>query len=180
MTPLEVGILGCVILFVLWRPASRWRLRLPSWGSWLCVIVNPHAAARMITLERTYVRLYSLTVIPQFVLMGRCPFSGHQPAALYAAYTGSAICPAVWPSPPSAPVPPLAQLRIPAGDRRYHGLRRTAGNETLQLQPQAQLRRRRRRRRTGKPNPPASSYRLCDPYRTIQRRALIAGILPAS
>ncbi len=76
MTPLQVGILGCIALFVLLAASMPVAFAMAVVGFvGFAIIVNPHAAATMITID-----LYdtfsssSLTVIPLFVFMGQIAF----------------------------------------------------------------------------------------------------------
>jgi C4-dicarboxylate transporter, DctM subunit len=76
MTPLEVGILGCVILFVLLAASLPVAFAMAVVGFiGFAVIVSPPAGASMITLElyETFTS-YSLTVIPLFIFMGQIAF----------------------------------------------------------------------------------------------------------
>ena len=76
MTPLEIGILGCVILLVLLASSMPVAFAMAIVGFvGFAVVINPHAATSMITTElyETFTS-YSLTVIPLFVLMGQVAF----------------------------------------------------------------------------------------------------------
>ena len=76
MTPLQVGIFGCILLFVLLAASLPVAFAMAVVGFvGFAVIVNTHAAASMMTVElyETFTS-YSLTVIPLFVLMGQVAF----------------------------------------------------------------------------------------------------------
>ena len=76
MTPLQIGILCCVILFVLLAASLPVAFAMAVVGFiGFAMIVDVHAAARMITAEfyETFMQ-YNLTVIPLFVLMGQVAF----------------------------------------------------------------------------------------------------------
>ncbi len=76
MTDLEVGILGCVVLFVLLVASLPVAFAMAVVGFvGFAAIRTPEAAASMISLElyETFAS-YSLTVIPLFVLMGQVAF----------------------------------------------------------------------------------------------------------
>lgn len=76
MTPLEIGILGCVILFLLLAASLPVAFAMAVVGFFgFAMIRTPEAAASMITLElyETFSSA-SLTVIPLFVLMGQVSF----------------------------------------------------------------------------------------------------------
>lgn len=76
MTPLEVGIWGCVLLLVLLAASLPVALAMAVVGFvGFALTVNTRAAAAMITTElyETF-SAYSLTVIPLFVLMGQVAF----------------------------------------------------------------------------------------------------------
>jgi len=76
MTPLQVGILCCVILFVLLAASLPVAFTMAVVGFLgFAIIVDMHAAASMITVElyETFMQ-YNLTVIPLFVLMGQVAF----------------------------------------------------------------------------------------------------------
>ena len=76
MTPLHIGIMGCVILFVLLAASMPVAFTMAIVGFvGFAVIVSPHAAASIITLDlyETF-SSYSLTVIPLFVFMGQIAF----------------------------------------------------------------------------------------------------------
>lgn len=76
MSPLEVGVWGCVALFVLLAASLPVAFAMAVVGFvGFAMIVNTHAAASMITLDlyETFAS-YSLTVIPLFVLMGQVSF----------------------------------------------------------------------------------------------------------
>ncbi len=114
MTPLQIGILGCIILFVLLAASLPVAFAMAVIGFiGFALIVNTHAAASMITVElyETFTS-YSLTVIPLFVFMGQIAFHagisrrlfdaayhwlGHLPGGLAASTVGAcagfgAIC----------------------------------------------------------------------------------------
>ena len=76
MTPLDVGILGCVILFVLLAASLPVAFAMAVVGFiGFAAIVNTSAGASMITLElyETFTS-YGLTVIPLFIFMGQIAF----------------------------------------------------------------------------------------------------------
>jgi len=76
MTPFQVGILCCVILFVLLAASLPVAFAMAVVGFLgFAIIVDMHAAASMITVElyETFMQ-YNLTVIPLFVLMGQIAF----------------------------------------------------------------------------------------------------------
>ena len=76
MTPLDVGILGCVILFVLLAASLPVAFAMAVVGFiGFAAIVNTPAGASMITLElyETFTS-YGLTVIPLFIFMGQIAF----------------------------------------------------------------------------------------------------------
>jgi tripartite ATP-independent transporter DctM subunit len=76
MTPLEIGILGCVVLFVLLAASLPVAFTMAIVGfAGFAMIVTPNAAAAMISTElyETFSQ-YSLTVIPLFVFMGQVAF----------------------------------------------------------------------------------------------------------
>jgi tripartite ATP-independent transporter DctM subunit len=76
MTPLQIGILGCVVLFLLLAASLPVAFTMAIVGfAGFAFIVNPHAATAMITTElyETFTQ-YSLTVIPMFVFMGQIAF----------------------------------------------------------------------------------------------------------
>ena len=89
MTPLEIGILGCLILFVLLAASLPVAFSMAVVGfAGFATIVNTRAAASMITVDlyETFAS-YSLTVIPLFVLMGQIAFHAGISRRLYdAAY----------------------------------------------------------------------------------------------
>jgi C4-dicarboxylate transporter, DctM subunit len=76
MTPLEIGILGCVLLFVLiflGLPVAFTMAIVGFVG--FAMVVNLHAAVSMMTLDLySTFSDYGLTVIPLFVLMGQVAF----------------------------------------------------------------------------------------------------------
>ena len=76
MTPLEIGILGCVILIVLLFTSMPVAFALIAAGlAGFSLIVSPSAALSMVVtdLYDTF-SSYSLTVIPLFVFMGQVAF----------------------------------------------------------------------------------------------------------
>ncbi len=76
MTPLQIGIVGCLILFVLLATSMPVAFSMAIVGFiGFAVVVTPQAATAMITTElyETFTS-YSLTVIPLFVLMGQIAF----------------------------------------------------------------------------------------------------------
>jgi len=76
MTPLQIGILGCVILFVLLAASLPVAFAMAIVGfAGFAYIVTTHAAASMITVDLyESFASYSLTVIPMFVFMGQIAF----------------------------------------------------------------------------------------------------------
>jgi len=114
MTPLQIGIWGCIGLFVLLAASLPVAFTMAIVGVvGFALIVNTPAAAGMITTElyETFTQ-YSLTVIPMFVFMGQIAFHagisrrlfdaayswlGHLPGGLATAAVGActifgAIC----------------------------------------------------------------------------------------
>lgn len=76
MTPLQTGIMGCVLLFVLLAASMPVAFAMAIVGFiGFAMIVSPHAAASIITIDLydTF-SSYSLTVIPLFVFMGQIAF----------------------------------------------------------------------------------------------------------
>jgi len=76
VTPLEIGILGCILLVVLLISSMPVAFAMASIGLiGFAFIVNPRAAVSMVTadLYDTF-SSYSLTVIPLFVFMGQIAF----------------------------------------------------------------------------------------------------------
>lgn len=76
MTPLQIGIIGCIMLFVLLAASLPVAFSMAIVGFvGFAVVINPQAATAMITTElyETFTS-YSLTVIPLFVLMGQVAF----------------------------------------------------------------------------------------------------------
>jgi len=76
MTPLEIGILGCIVLFLLLAASMPVAFVMAIVGFvGFAVIVSTHAASSMITVDlyETF-SSYSLTVIPLFVFMGQIAF----------------------------------------------------------------------------------------------------------
>jgi len=76
MTPLQIGIVGCVMLFVLLATSMPVAFSMAIVGFvGFAIVVTPQAATAMITtdLYETFTS-YSLTVIPLFVLMGQIAF----------------------------------------------------------------------------------------------------------
>jgi C4-dicarboxylate transporter, DctM subunit len=76
MTPIQVGILGCVFLLVLLVASMPVAFAMAIVGfAGFAMIVSPQAAASVITLDLydTF-SSYSLTVIPLFILMGQVSF----------------------------------------------------------------------------------------------------------
>jgi C4-dicarboxylate transporter, DctM subunit len=76
MTPLEIGIVGCVLMIVLLLVSLPVAFAMAIVGFLgFAVVVSPHAAVSMITMDLydTF-SSYSLTVIPLFVLMGQVAF----------------------------------------------------------------------------------------------------------
>jgi len=76
MSPVQIGILGCVLLFILLAASMPVAFAMAIVGfSGFAMVVSPDAAMSMITLDLydTF-SSYSLTVIPLFVLMGQVAF----------------------------------------------------------------------------------------------------------
>ena len=76
MSPVQVGILGCVMLLVLLASSMPAAFVMATVGAvGFAIVVSPHAALSMITadLYDTF-SSYSLTVIPLFVFMGQIAF----------------------------------------------------------------------------------------------------------
>ena len=76
MTPIETGILGCILLLVLLFASMPVAFAMITAGVvGFALIVNPHAALSMVTADifDTF-SSYNLTVIPLFVLMGQVSF----------------------------------------------------------------------------------------------------------
>ena len=76
MTPLQIGIVGCLMLFVLLATSMPVAFSMAVVGFvGFAIVVTPQAATAMITTElyETFTA-YSLTVIPLFVLMGQVAF----------------------------------------------------------------------------------------------------------
>lgn len=76
MTPVEVGILGCILLLILLMSSMPVAFAMAVVGFFgFALVVSPHAALNLITtdLYETF-SSYSLTVIPLFVLMGQISF----------------------------------------------------------------------------------------------------------
>ncbi len=76
MTPVQIGIVGCVLLFVLLAASMPVAFAMAIVGFvGFAVVVSPEAAMSMITMDLydTF-SSYNLTVIPLFVLMGQVAF----------------------------------------------------------------------------------------------------------
>ena len=76
MTPIQVGILGCILLLVLLISSMPVAFVMASIGViGFAIVVSPNAALSMVTadLYGTF-SSYSLTVIPLFVFMGQISF----------------------------------------------------------------------------------------------------------
>ncbi len=76
MTPLQVGLIGCILLFILLFSSMPVGFAMLISGlAGFTLIVSPQAATSMITAELfdTF-SSYNLTVIPLFVLMGQVAF----------------------------------------------------------------------------------------------------------
>lgn len=76
MTPVEVGILGCILLLILLMSSMPVAFAMAAVGFFgFAIVVSPQAALSLITtdLYETF-SSYSLTVIPLFVLMGQISF----------------------------------------------------------------------------------------------------------
>ncbi len=76
MTPIDFGILGCILLFILLVSSMPVAFVMAITGAiGFTFIVNPHAALSMITSDLyETMSSYSLTVIPLFVFMGQLAF----------------------------------------------------------------------------------------------------------
>jgi len=76
MSPVETGILGCILLFALLAASVpvAFAMAIIGFGGF-ALVVSPEAAMSMITLDLydTF-SSYSLTVVPLFVLMGQVAF----------------------------------------------------------------------------------------------------------
>lgn len=114
MTPVQTGILGCMILIVFLMSSMPVAFAMAIVGFvGFAVVVTPHAAMSMITVDLySTFSSYSLTVIPLFVFMGQVTFHsgisrrlfntayqwmGHMPGGLAMATIGActgfgAIC----------------------------------------------------------------------------------------
>lgn len=90
MTPLQIGLIGCLLLFILLFSSMPVAVAMIVSGlAGFALIVSPHAATSMITAELfdTF-SSYNLTVIPLFVLMGQVAFhAGISPRLFKTAYT---------------------------------------------------------------------------------------------
>ncbi len=76
MTPVEIGLAGCLFLFVLLFASMPVAFAMITAGvAGFAMIVNPHAALSMVTSDifDTF-SSYNLTVIPLFVMMGQVSF----------------------------------------------------------------------------------------------------------
>ena len=76
MTPVQIGILGCILLFVFLAASMPVAFAMAIVGFiGFAIVVSPQAAMSMITLDlyETF-SSYNLTVIPLFVLMGQVAF----------------------------------------------------------------------------------------------------------
>lgn len=76
MTPVQIGILGCIALFILLAASMPVAFAMAIVGFvGFAAVVTPQAAAGMITIDlyETF-SSYSLTVIPLFVFMGQIAF----------------------------------------------------------------------------------------------------------
>jgi len=76
MSPVQIGIVGCILLFVLLAASVPVAFAMAIIGfAGFALVVSPSAAMSMITLDLydTF-SSYSLTVIPLFVLMGQVAF----------------------------------------------------------------------------------------------------------
>jgi C4-dicarboxylate transporter DctM subunit len=108
MTPLQIGFLGCVFLFVLLFTSMPVAFAMITAGvTGFALIVNPNAAFSMVIadLYDTF-SSYNLTVIPLFVFMGQVAFHagistglfrsayawiGHRPGGLAMATVGACV-----------------------------------------------------------------------------------------
>jgi C4-dicarboxylate transporter, DctM subunit len=76
VTPVEIGVLGCIMLVILLASSMPVAFSMAIVGFvGFAVVVNPHAAVSMITSELyDNFSKHSLTVIPLFILMGQVAF----------------------------------------------------------------------------------------------------------
>jgi C4-dicarboxylate transporter DctM subunit len=76
VTPVEIGVLGCIVLVILLASSMPVAFAMAIVGFvGFAAVVNPHAAVSMITSELyDNFSKHSLTVIPLFVLMGQIAF----------------------------------------------------------------------------------------------------------
>ncbi len=89
MTPVQIGILGCILLLVLLISSMPIAFVMAVVGLiGFAVVVTPHAAMSMITTDLfSTFSSYSLTVIPLFIFMGQLAFhSGISRRLFNAAY----------------------------------------------------------------------------------------------
>jgi tripartite ATP-independent transporter DctM subunit len=145
MTPLQIGIWGCVGLFLLLAASLPVAFTMAIVGVvGFAFIVNTPAAAGMITTElyETFTQ-YSLTVIPMFVFMGQIAFHagisrrlfdaaycwlGHLPGGLAAAAVGACtIFGAICGSGP-ATAATMASVAIPEMKRYKYGSELACGS----------------------------------------------------
>ena len=78
MTPVQIGIVGCVVLLLLLCSSMPVAFAMAAVGFvGFAAVVSPHAAVSVLTFDlyKTFTS-YSLTVIPLFVLMGQIAFHG--------------------------------------------------------------------------------------------------------
>jgi len=76
VTPVEIGVLGCVVLVILLAGSMPVAFAMAIVGFvGFAAVVSPHAAVSMVTSELydTFAK-HSLTVIPLFILMGQVAF----------------------------------------------------------------------------------------------------------
>jgi len=76
MSPIQIGVIGCILLFVLLASSMPVGFLMAIIGFFgFALVVHPHAALSMITIDlyETFAS-YSLTVIPLFVFMGQIAF----------------------------------------------------------------------------------------------------------
>jgi len=73
VTPVQIGILGCIVMLLLLMSSMPVAFVMATVGLiGFGLLVNPHAALSMITADLyETTSSYSLTVIPLFVFMGR-------------------------------------------------------------------------------------------------------------
>ena len=85
MSPIQVGLVGCVLLLVLLVGSLPVAFAMAVTGViGFAVVVTPHAACSMLTVDMfETLSSYSLTVIPLFILMGQVSFHSGISRRLY-------------------------------------------------------------------------------------------------